>query len=71
MARIDEVRCDLCDKVIHRIHLKDSLWNRGNRSSYSLNLNSKGERITNVFDLCQKCFYKTKKGLIKQGFKFG
>jgi len=57
--KVDEVRCDFCDKVIERKDRKDGYMFSSADSSYSLELKSKKDRYD--FDLCAKCYYKLKK----------
>jgi len=64
---IDEVRCDLCNKIVMRTD-RTSIWGYSHKSSYRLNLEASGRDRMN-YDLCRGCYNKAVKQLQKIGLK--
>jgi len=65
MSQIDEVRCDLCNKVVSRT--EHELWG-GKKSAYGFQLHASGD-IRMSSDLCRGCYNKTVAAMKKLGMK--
>lgn len=65
MVSIDEVRCDLCGKMVCRT--EHSIFG-GRNSAYGLELHASGDRRMD-YDLCLGCYRKIITSLKKLGLK--
>jgi len=65
MSQIDEVRCDLCNKVVSRTN--HHIWG-GRQSAYGFELHASGD-IRMDYDLCRGCYNKVVVAMKKLGMK--